>query len=93
MLPYQRLGGEAPKIPLLVIATYVMRSMHFASVKVTWRQLDELKLCSSYSITHNGQIDVCKRVKLLLFTVQVPLGEDILWGKIHPHQVQIFSMA
>ena len=40
MLPYQRLGGFAPQISLLVIATYTMRIMHFTSVKVTWRLLD-----------------------------------------------------
>ena len=35
MLPYQRLGGEAR-----VIATYIMRIMHFTSVKITWKLLD-----------------------------------------------------
>ena len=44
VLLYQRLGGKAPKNPLLVIATYIMRIMHFTSVKVTWRLLDELKV-------------------------------------------------
>ena len=40
-------GGLGPPDPLLVIVTYVMRTMHLPSVKVTRRQLDELELSSS----------------------------------------------
>ena len=47
MLPYQRLGGFAPQTPLFGMATDVVRTMHFPEVKVTWRQLGELKLSSS----------------------------------------------
>ena len=27
------------------------------------------------------------------FAIQVPLEEDILWGKFHPHQVQFFFIS
>ena len=40
VLPYQRLRGFAPQTPLLVTTTNFMRFMHFTSVKVTWRLLD-----------------------------------------------------
>ena len=45
--PAQSPFGEAPQTQLLVIATYIIRIMHFTSVKVIWRLLDELKLFSS----------------------------------------------
>ena len=47
VLPYQRLGGFAPQTPLFGIATDVVHTMHITSVKITWRQLGELKLSSS----------------------------------------------
>ena len=71
--------GFAPQAPLIVIATYLMRSMHFTSVKVTWRQLDELSFPLA-GITHSSQIDVCKRVNLLkmnLLSIYKLLGRSI----------------
>ena len=47
VLPYQRLGGEAPLTFVRSIATSVMPTKHFTSVKVIKRELDELKLSSS----------------------------------------------
>ena len=40
-------GGLRPPDPLLAIETYILRIVHFTSVKVIWRLLDELKLFSS----------------------------------------------
>ena len=42
-------GGRSPPDALFVIATYIIRIMHFTSAKVIWRLLDELKLFSSIS--------------------------------------------
>ena len=56
-------GGIRPPDPLLVIAAYIMRIMHFTSVKVTWR----LFANSSFpldNIRHSSLIDVRKCVDL-----------------------------
>ena len=44
---HTKVWGIRHQTPLLVIATYVMRTMHLTSAEVTWRQLDKLKLSST----------------------------------------------
>ena len=62
--------------PLLVIATSIIRIMHFTSVKVIWRLLDEVKLFSSINtVARSTFIKVFTSFKLTNYPFTSSLSE------------------